>query len=197
MSIDTSVGRVEGVRVSIDTSVQVSGQGSGYVALWTLAPSARCACATYLPAARGEVWPRDLPTYLPALGVDRVVVVGSCTGLGHRGCVVADAVVVQQEAAELLAAHAEAERRHGGGGGAPTPRLARAYLPYGKPPSVRARSRARRGAAPRRHRRPTYLHPLWQPLARELPTYLRKATQQISPYFNPTYTRTLLLLLES
>ena len=28
MSIDTSVGRVEGVRVSIDTSVQVSGQGS-------------------------------------------------------------------------------------------------------------------------------------------------------------------------
>ena len=29
MSIDTSVGRVEGVRVSIDTSVQVSGQGSG------------------------------------------------------------------------------------------------------------------------------------------------------------------------
>ena len=33
----------------------------------------------------------------------------------------------------------------------------RAYLPYGKPPSVRARSRARRGAAPRRHRRPTYL----------------------------------------
>ena len=29
MSIDTSVGRVDGVRVSIDTSVQVSGQGSG------------------------------------------------------------------------------------------------------------------------------------------------------------------------
>ena len=29
MSIDTSVGRVEGVRVSIETSVQVSGQGSG------------------------------------------------------------------------------------------------------------------------------------------------------------------------
>ena len=29
VSIDTSVGRVEGVRVSIDTSVQVSGQGSG------------------------------------------------------------------------------------------------------------------------------------------------------------------------
>ena len=28
MSIDTSVGRVDGVRVSIDTSVQVSGQGS-------------------------------------------------------------------------------------------------------------------------------------------------------------------------
>ena len=28
VSIDTSVGRVEGVRVSIDTSVQVSGQGS-------------------------------------------------------------------------------------------------------------------------------------------------------------------------
>ena len=27
VSIDTSVGRVEGVRVSIDTSVQVSGQG--------------------------------------------------------------------------------------------------------------------------------------------------------------------------
>ena len=30
MSIDTSVGRVEGVRVSIDTSVQVSGQGSAH-----------------------------------------------------------------------------------------------------------------------------------------------------------------------
>ena len=30
MSIDTSVGRVEGVRVSIDTSVQVSGQGSDH-----------------------------------------------------------------------------------------------------------------------------------------------------------------------
>ena len=27
--------------------------------------SARCARATYLPAARGGVWPRDLPTYLP------------------------------------------------------------------------------------------------------------------------------------
>ena len=30
MSIDTSVGRVDGVRVSIDTSVQVSGQGSAF-----------------------------------------------------------------------------------------------------------------------------------------------------------------------
>ena len=32
MSIDTSVGRVDGVRVSIDTSVQVSGQGSARLA---------------------------------------------------------------------------------------------------------------------------------------------------------------------
>ena len=31
MSIDTSVGRVDGVRVSIDTSVQVSGQGSAVI----------------------------------------------------------------------------------------------------------------------------------------------------------------------
>ena len=33
MSIDTSVGRVDGVRVSIDTSVQVSGQGSAWLSL--------------------------------------------------------------------------------------------------------------------------------------------------------------------
>ena len=47
MSIDTSVGRVDGVRVSIDTSVQVSGQGSElhgavrFLSLgqWTLAHS--------------------------------------------------------------------------------------------------------------------------------------------------------------
>ena len=39
--------------------------------LETLAPSPRCARATYLPAARGGGWPRDLPTYLPALGVAR------------------------------------------------------------------------------------------------------------------------------
>ena len=42
MSIDTSVGRVEGVRVSIDTSVQVSGQGSGLswcmVGAWVVRP---------------------------------------------------------------------------------------------------------------------------------------------------------------
>ena len=33
MSIDTSVGRVQGFRVSIDTSVQVSGQGSSFTRL--------------------------------------------------------------------------------------------------------------------------------------------------------------------
>ena len=39
MSIDTSVGRVEGVRVSIDTSVQVSGQGSNPVGYcWVKVP---------------------------------------------------------------------------------------------------------------------------------------------------------------
>ena len=41
MSIDTSVGRVEGVRVSIDTSVQVSGQGSGSKSRRLTAPNAK------------------------------------------------------------------------------------------------------------------------------------------------------------
>ena len=51
-----------------------------------------------------------LKVHLGAVVSDAPSPLGSCTGLGHRGCVVADAVVVQQEAAELLAAHAEAER---------------------------------------------------------------------------------------
>ena len=41
MSIDTSVGRVEGVRVSIDTSVQVSGQGSAPYPALALSPVRR------------------------------------------------------------------------------------------------------------------------------------------------------------
>ena len=55
MSIDTSVGRVEGVRVSIDTSVQVSGQGSG------LAERAeRCRCRGLVPNCHGRVVVEDL-----------------------------------------------------------------------------------------------------------------------------------------
>ena len=56
MSIDTSVGRVEGVRVSIDTSVQVSGQGSVSVpigAAWAAWPAAALAYAGPSPALLG------------------------------------------------------------------------------------------------------------------------------------------------
>ena len=56
MSIDTSVGRVDGVRVSIDTSVQVSGQGSVSVpigAAWAAWPAAALAYAGPSPALLG------------------------------------------------------------------------------------------------------------------------------------------------
>ena len=85
MSIDTSVGRVEGVRVSIDTSVQVSGQGSVFAESWAerrvvnvsvSVIADRCALAAALGTSGAAPCGAACLRRLPALG-GRVVLLDS------------------------------------------------------------------------------------------------------------------------